>query len=87
MLKAVSRPHGDVESMGSAVSSSEEISDMKGQWKGKFEGTNDGGAILDMDEGQTCFKGIAFLTESNPELPSYLVEVETPKVRRNSPPK
>ena len=55
---------------------------MKGQWKGKFEGTNDGGAILDMDEGQTCFKGIAFLTESNPELPSYLVEVETPKGKK-----
>ena len=55
---------------------------MKGQWKGKFEGTNSGSVILDMDERQNSFEGVAFLTENSPDLPNYLVEIEAPKGER-----
>ena len=82
MPKAVSRPQGDDESISSAVSSSEEISDMKGQWKGEFEGTNNGSVILDMDEGRSSFDGIAFLTDNSPDLPNYLVKIAAPKNKK-----
>ena len=52
---------------------------MKGQWKGKFDGTSSGSLVLDLDERATSFEGVAFLVEDNSELPNYLVEIEAPK--------
>jgi FRG domain len=43
---------------------------MKGQWIGGYTGSNQGLVIVNIDERSTFFEGIAFLNESNGQLPS-----------------
>ena len=52
---------------------------MKGQWKGKFDGTNSGSVILDMDERQNSFEGVGFLADNDSTLPNYIIEITAPK--------
>jgi hypothetical protein len=49
---------------------------MKGQWIGRYEGTNCGLAFLDLDDEGTHFRGHAFAFD-DPDLPSTVAEVVT----------
>jgi len=43
---------------------------MKGQWFGTYEGSNKGKIVVELDERDTFFAGIAYLFDENPNLPS-----------------
>lgn len=51
---------------------------MKGQWIGKYSGTNTGHVILNVDERSSIFEGVAYINDDNPEYPSLLVKFSTP---------
>jgi hypothetical protein len=50
---------------------------MNGQWMGKYNGSNEGLIIVNIDEGRSYFEGIAFLNESNPALPTVVAGFKT----------
>lgn len=51
---------------------------MKGQWIGRYEGTNNGLAVLDLDEEDYCYRGHVYAFEDNPDIPSIVAEIVTP---------
>ncbi len=57
---------------------------MKGQWIGDFEGTSSGEIILNLDETDDAYEGIAYLHESTKELPSTAVLIKTPNKNPSS---
>jgi len=54
---------------------------VKGQWIGRFEGTNSGLAILDLDDEGTFYRGHAFAFDDNPDLPAIVAAVVTPNTQ------
>ena len=50
---------------------------MKGQWIGAYEGSNVGLIIVNIDERTSHFEGVAYLNESNKNLPSTSVSFRT----------
>jgi hypothetical protein len=42
---------------------------MNGQWIGRYTGTNSGEIILNADDRGSCFRGVAYLNDSEPNLP------------------
>jgi hypothetical protein len=55
---------------------------MNGQWLGIYQGSNQGDIIVDIDEMDTTYSGIAYLNEKNPLLPRTAATFEA---RKNSP--
>lgn len=51
---------------------------MKGQWIGRYVGTNSGLAILDLDEEDTHYRGHVFAFDDREGLPTVVAEVVTP---------
>ena len=51
---------------------------MKGQWIGNYLGTNTGEVIIEIDELRDCFEGVAYLYDSNMELPATFAPFRTP---------
>jgi FRG domain len=51
---------------------------MKGQWFGRFSGTNNGVAVLEMDEVGGYFEGRAYVFDDNTALPSTAAFVRIP---------
>jgi len=43
---------------------------MKGQWIGSYDGSNNGLIIVNIDEHPSYFEGVAYINESNNNLPS-----------------
>jgi hypothetical protein len=52
---------------------------MRGQWIGPFKGTNEGVAIVELDDVGDHYEGSAFAYSNNPALPSIWAFVRTPK--------
>lgn len=50
---------------------------MKGQWIGIYSGSNDGLIVVNVDERQTHFEGVAYLNEGNGSLPSTAAAFRT----------
>jgi hypothetical protein len=50
---------------------------MKGQWLGKYEGTNSGNMMLNIDEVDSCFEGVAYLIPVNTDLPGTVAYFQT----------
>ncbi len=50
---------------------------MKGQWIGSFEGQNEGLIMVNVDDRETHFEGIAYLNVSNNQLPSSAASFTT----------
>jgi CRISP-associated protein Cas1 len=51
---------------------------MKGQWLGRFSGTNNGAAVLEMDAVDGYFEGRAYVFDDNMALPSTAAFVRIP---------
>jgi hypothetical protein len=51
---------------------------MKGQWFGRFSGTNNGAAVLEMDAVGGTFEGRAYVFDDNMALPSTTAFVRIP---------
>ena len=51
---------------------------MKGQWVGNYLGTNTGEVIIEIDELRDCFEGVAYLYDSNTDLPATFAPFRTP---------
>lgn len=43
---------------------------MKGQWIGQFNGTTTGRIVINIDELHSCFQGIAYLLQDDPNIPN-----------------
>jgi hypothetical protein len=56
---------------------------MKGQWIGKYSGTTEGDLILNIDEMEDNFKGMAFARPANKALPRSVSLIETKDKNRN----
>lgn len=50
---------------------------MRGQWFGRFEGTSTGVIIINIDELNSCFQGIAYLLQDNHQIPNSAVRFRT----------
>ena len=57
---------------------------MRGQWIGNYDGTNSGEIILNLDETDDAYEGVAYLHESNKKLPSIAVAIKTPNKNSTS---
>lgn len=57
---------------------------MRGQWRGTFEGTNSGEAVVEIDDRGTHFEGCAYLYESDNTLPATFARVRTPDKQKSS---
>jgi hypothetical protein len=55
---------------------------MKGQWIGAYSGSNTGRILLDVDDRESKLEGTAFLTDSNPNLPTFRALLVVPKNKR-----
>jgi hypothetical protein len=51
---------------------------MKGQWIGNLKGTNSGEVILNLDETDEGYEGLAYVHESGDELKGFAVFIKTP---------
>ncbi len=51
---------------------------MKGQWIGQYAGTNEGQIIVNVDERQAAFEGMAFVNEKSDHLPHFAAFFTTP---------
>lgn len=51
---------------------------MKGQWIGNYVGSNNGGIILDLDELESCYQGVAVLIDNDIKLPITFARIKTP---------
>ncbi len=51
---------------------------MKGQWIGRYTGSNNGQLIIELDDMQTHYEGVAFAYDDNSALPSTFVAIKTP---------
>lgn len=51
---------------------------MRGQWIGPFKGTNEGVAIVELDDMGDRYEGSAFAYSNNPAFPSIWASVRTP---------
>lgn len=56
---------------------------MKGQWIGRYEGTNSGTIVVNVDELPTSFRGVAYLSEGDPTLPPTAAVFQTPTKANN----
>jgi hypothetical protein len=56
---------------------------MKGQWFGRFAGSNNGAAVLEIDLVGANFEGRAYVFDENPALPSTAVFVRIPADRNS----
>lgn len=66
LLRGISRPtHNPASSENGSV-----VVDMKGQWIGTYVGSNNGTIIVNVDELQSRFEGVAYLHDSNNGMPS-----------------
>jgi hypothetical protein len=52
---------------------------MKGQWLGQFQGTNTGGASLNIDERGNTYSGVAYFFDDNVQMPAVVVHFEIKK--------
>ena len=43
---------------------------MKGQWVGNFQGSSSGNIVINIDELDSCFQGIAYLIQDNHDIPN-----------------
>jgi hypothetical protein len=50
---------------------------MKGQWIGTYDGSNTGLIVVNIDERSSYFEGMAWLNESNPNMPSMAASFNT----------
>lgn len=50
---------------------------MKGQWLGNYFGTNDGQAMIEIDEFKSNFEGVAVLFDNEPTLPPVFAYIRT----------
>lgn len=50
---------------------------MKGQWRGKYAGSNAGIITVNVDEFTSYYGGVAYLTDDNPLLPGSAVAIKT----------
>lgn len=50
---------------------------MRGQWMGTYQGSNSGQIIVDIDEIDTAYSGVAYLNEQNTLLPRTAATFET----------
>lgn len=55
---------------------------MKGQWIGEYKGTSTGQVIINIDERSSYFQGVAYLNESNSEIPNTAAFFRTPEKER-----
>jgi hypothetical protein len=51
---------------------------VKGQWVGRYDGTNEGKAVLDLDDEGTHYRGHAYAWDDNASIPPMVAEVVTP---------
>jgi len=51
---------------------------MKGQWIGHYSGNNEGLILVNVDERQLTFGGVAYVNNSNGALPGFAAWVTTP---------
>ena len=50
---------------------------MKGQWIGSYTGTVDGGIVVNIEEAESCYHAIAFITPNNSKIPSSIAHFKT----------
>ena len=59
---------------------------MNGQWIGRYEGSDPGAIVLNIDELESTYRGTATLFPDNRDLPDTMVFFETPdKAERFTP--
>lgn len=51
---------------------------MKGQWIGRYSGSNSGIIIVNIDERSSYYEGVAYLHDDKPNLPSSAITFRTP---------
>ncbi len=51
---------------------------MKGQWVGSYMGTNNGQIVVNLDELENHFEGVAYLFDSQMDLPATVATIKTP---------
>ena len=59
------------------------ISEMNGQWIGRYTGANSGIAIINIDDLGEHYEGVAYLHDDNPGLPSIAAAFETSDKSKN----
>jgi hypothetical protein len=52
---------------------------MNGQWSGRFQGTNEGGVNLNIDDKRSSYSGVAYFFDDNPQMPAVAVHFEIVK--------
>ena len=52
-------------------------SQMNGQWTGRYNGTNSGGLIVNLDDLGSYFQGVAYLTDDNATFPTIGAVIRT----------
>ena len=57
---------------------------MNGQWIGKYSGSNYGLIVANIDDRQSHFGGVAYLSESKNSLPGTAASFRTQNRDRNS---
>ena len=50
---------------------------MNGQWIGPYTGSSDGQLVVNIDERQDCYEGVAYLNESNLQIPTTIAHFKT----------
>lgn len=50
---------------------------MKGQWIGNYSGSNNGRVIVNIDERSSCFEGVAYIHDCDPNLPGIIISFRT----------
>jgi hypothetical protein len=55
----------------------QELGMMNGQWIGSYTGSSSGELVVNIDERFDHYEGIAYLTESNSQLPNTLAHFKT----------
>ena len=56
---------------------------MNGQWIGRYEGTQQGQIIVNIDERQSYFQGTATIIDDNPAVPIAVAFFRTPTKDRD----
>lgn len=56
---------------------------MNGQWRGKFQGSQNGSITLNIDERQTSYEGIAYLHPDEDSAAALVASFRTPN-KKNS---
>jgi hypothetical protein len=56
---------------------------MKGQWIGHYSGNNEGLILINIDERQSMFEGVAYVNNNNGALPGLAAWFNTPTKARD----